>query len=162
MLSKMSVAGSADSAILITISMPEHPILPPTNPGAFLPYPISTLSPRIVPNDLSNFKSRGISQIERDLQLKLEKMREEYIATVEHFNWNKLVYEAEINFEPIVGEVYHLYSMRDKNHLSMIAPEQWSQKHLASFRLNLDRQWDLIEASVEARSLFAEDEDIPD
>ena len=141
--------------------MPEHPILPPTNPGAFLPYPISTLSPRIIPNDLSNFKSRGISQIERDLQLKLEKMREEYIATVEHFNWNKLVYEAEINFEPIVGEVYHLYSMRGKNHLSMIDPEQWSQKHLASFRLNLDRQWDLNEASVEARSLFAEDEDIP-
>ena len=88
-------------------------------------------------------------------------MREEYIATVEHFNWNKLVYEAEINFEPIVGGVYHLYSMRDKNYLSMISPEQWSQKHLASFRLNLDRQWDLIEASVEARSLFAEDEDIP-
>jgi hypothetical protein len=51
--------------------------------------------------------------------------------------------------------------MRNKNHLSMIDPEQWSQKHLASFRLNLDRQWDLIEASVEARSLFAEDEDIP-
>ena len=141
--------------------MPDHPILPPTNPGAFLPYPISTLSPRIAPNDLSHFKSRGISQVERDLQLKLEKMREEYVATIEHFNWNKLVYEAEINFEPIVGETYHLYSMRDKNHLSMIGPDQWSQKHLASFRLNLDRQWELLEASVEAHSLFSKEEDIP-
>lgn len=142
--------------------MPEEPTLPTTNPGAFLPYPVSTLSPRIVPTDLSTFKSRGISQIERDLQLKLERIREEYIATIEHFNWNKLVYEAEINFEPIVGETYHLYSIRDKHHLSMIDPDQWPQKHLASFRLNLDRQWELIETSVEARSLFSEDEDIPD
>ncbi|MDA7882234.1 DUF2452 domain-containing protein [Akkermansiaceae bacterium] len=135
---------------------------PPSNPGAFLPYPVSTLSPRIIPNDLSNFKSRGISQIERDLQLKLEKIREEYIATIEHFNWNKLVYEAEINFEPIAGETYHLYTIRDKNHLSMIGPDQWPQKHLASFRLNLDRQWELLEASVEARSLFAKEQDIPE
>ena len=142
--------------------MKEYPTLPPTNPGAFLPYPISTLSPRIVPNDLSTFKSRGISQVERDLQLKLEKLREEYIATIEHFNWNKLVYEAEISFEPIIGETYHLYSIRGKNHLSMVGPKQWPQKHLASFKLNLDRQWDLLEASVEARSLFSKDGDIPD
>lgn len=142
--------------------MPEEPPLPPTNPGAFLPYPVSTLSPRITPNDLSTFKSRGISQVERDLQLKLEKMREDYIATIEYFNWNKLVYEAEINFEPIVGEIYHLYSIREKNHLSMIGPDQWPQKHLASFRLNLDRQWELVKASVEARSLFSEDQDTPE
>jgi hypothetical protein len=129
------------------------------NRGAFLPYPVSTLSPRIVPNDLSTFKSRGISQVERDLQQKLIQMREEYIATIEHFNWNKLVYEADINFEPVVGETYHLYSIRGKNTLSMIAPDQWPYSHLASFRLNLDRQWELTEASVEARSLFPSGED---
>ena len=140
--------------------MDELSTLPPSNPGAFLPYPVSTLSPKIVPTDLSTFKSRGISGIEKDLQLKLEKIREEYIATIEHFNWNKLVYEAEINFEPLVGETYHLYSIRGQNQLSMIGPDQWPHKHLASFRLNLDRQWELIEASVEARSLFSEEQDI--
>jgi len=128
------------------------------NKGAFMPYPVSTLSPKIVPNDLSTFKSRGISQVERDLQQKLVQMREEYISTIEHFNWNKLVYEADINFEPTVGESYHLYRIRGKNSLSMIAPDQWSHPHLASFRLNLDRQWELTEASVEGRSLFTDDE----
>jgi len=53
------------------------------NEGAFMPYPVSTLSPKIIPNDLSTFKSRGISQVERDLQQKLIQMREEYIATIE-------------------------------------------------------------------------------
>ena len=126
------------------------------NEGAFMPYPVSTLSPKIVPNDLSTFKSRGISQVERDLQQKLIQMREEYTATIEHFNWNKLVYEADINFEPTVGESYHLYRIRGKNTLSMIAPDQWPHPHLASFRLDLDRQWKLTEASVEGRSLFSD------
>ncbi|MGJ8695260.1 MAG: DUF2452 domain-containing protein [Verrucomicrobiaceae bacterium] len=125
--------------------------------GAFMPYPVSTLSPRIVPNDLTSFKSRGLSQVEKDLSNKLEEMRREYIATIEHFNWNKLVYEADIQFEPTIGETYHLYRMRQKNVLSMIGPDQWPQKHLASFRLNLDRQWQLIEASVDARDLFSDE-----
>ena len=128
------------------------------NKGAFLPYPVSTLSPRIIPTDLSTFKSRGISQVERDLQEKLIEIRKEYIATIEHFNWNKLVYEAEIHFEPIVGETYHLYSIRGKNTLSMIAPDQWPHRHLASFRLNVDRQWELKEASIGASSLFSNSE----
>ncbi len=108
---------------------------------AFLPYPSSTLSPPIVPNDLSSFKTRGISQVERDLQQKLVELREQYMQAVEHFNWNKLVYEARINFEPVVGRTYHLYRMHDHDLLSMIGPKQWAYTHLGSFRLNIDRQW---------------------
>ena len=126
------------------------------NSAAFMPYPVSTLSPKIVPNDLSSFKSRGISQVERDLQQKLIEMRAEYIATIEHFNWNKIVYESDINFEPITGETYHLYEIRGKNVLSMIEPDQLSHRHLASFRLNLDRQWELKEASVDAKDLISD------
>ena len=82
---------------------------------AFLPYPISTLSPPIIPNDLTSFKSRGISQVERDLQQKLKEIRETYLATIDHFNWNKLVYEADIQFEPIIGGTYHLYDAWSEN-----------------------------------------------
>ena len=92
---------------------------------AFMPYPVSTLSPPIVPTDLTSFKTRGISEVERDLQQKLTEIREQYLRAIDHFNWNKLVYEAEIRFEPIVGGVYHLYEMRDRRALSMISPDQW-------------------------------------
>jgi Protein of unknown function (DUF2452) len=123
---------------------------------AFLPYPVSTLSPPIIPNDLTSFKSRGISQVERDLQQKLQEIRETYLATIDHFNWNKLVYEADIQFEPIIGGTYHLYEMRGRKLLSMISPDQWSQKHLATVRLNMDRQWKIVEtgAGVDSRVLF--------
>jgi hypothetical protein len=119
-----------------------HPFaLEKPSSAAFLPYPVSTLSPPIVPQDLSSFKSRGISEVERDLQEKLHEIREQYIATINHYNWNKLVYEALIQFEPVVGQCYHLYRTRRGNLLSMIAPDQWPQQHLATLRLQVDRQW---------------------
>lgn len=130
---------------------------PETKPSrAFLPYPVSTLSPPIVPNDLTSFKSRGISEVERDLQQKLQEIRETYLRTIDHFNWNKLVYEADIQFEPIVGGTYHVYEMRGRRMLSMIAPEEWGQKHLATVRLNVDRQWKIVETGpgIDSRVLF--------
>lgn len=121
-----------------------------------MPYPVSTLSPPIIPTDLTSFKSRGISEVERDLQQKLTEIREQYLRAIDHFNWNKLVYEAEIRFEPIVGGTYHLYEMRGGRALSMIAPDQWPHKHLATVRLNVDRQWQIVETGkgIDSRDLF--------
>ena len=123
---------------------------------AFMPYPVSTLSPPIVPNDLTSFKTRGISQVERDLRQKLTEIREDYLRAIDHFNWNKLVYEAEIRFEPVVGESYHLYDMGGRRALSMISPDQWPHRHLATVRLNHDRQWLVVETGegVEKTELF--------
>lgn len=135
-------------------AMPE---LSATPSRAFLPYPVSTLSPPIVPNDLTSFKTRGISQVERDLRQKLTEIREDYLRAIDHFNWNKLVYEAEIRFEPVVGEIYHLYEMESgRRALSMISPEQWPHRHLASVRLNYDRQWLMVEMGqgIESAELF--------
>lgn len=124
--------------------------------AAFLPYPVSTLSPPIIPNDLSSFKSRGISQVERELRQKLEEIRENYLRTIDHFNWNKLVYEADIGFEPVVGETYHVYEVGGRRLLSMIGPDQWSEKLLATVRLNVDRQWKIEQTGpgVESSELF--------
>lgn len=126
-------------ATLQTNGIPE---LAPRPSNAFMPYPVSTLSPPIIPTDLTSFKTRGISEVERDLRQKLTEIREDYLRAIDHFNWNKLVYEAEIRFEPVVGEIYHLYDMGNgRRALSMISPDQWPHRHLATVRLNYDRQW---------------------
>ena len=131
-------------------------ILSVPNKGAFMSYPVSTLSPKIVPHDLTNFKTRGIGVVQRELEQKLVEMREEYIRVIDQFNWNKLIYESEINFEPTVGQVYHLYHIRSKYVLSMIAPEDWVHEELGSFRLNVDKQWDVVRLnpSVDREKLF--------
>lgn len=116
--------------------------------GRFLPYPVSTLSPQIIPTDLSSFKSRGAGQVQRHFQQRMQEMREAYLELVDQFNWNKLVYEAKFGFTPLVGETYHLYDLSSGYTLSMITPEQWRGKNwIGSFRLGADGQWQLIEAS---------------
>ena len=111
---------------------------------AFIPYPVSTLSPPITPTDLSSFKSRGVSNVEKDLQLKLEKIQKEYIDTINHYNWNKLAYESDYSFEPVIGNTYYLYRRTNKTFtLSMIEPDKWHLEYIATLKLNVDRQFDL-------------------
>lgn len=109
--------------------------------GNYLPYPASRLAPKIVPQDLTSFKSRGVSRVERELQQEMVEIQERYMEVIDAFNWNKLIYEAQFGFEPVCGEVYHLYEMGTRRHLSMIEPEQWHQRWIGSFRLNADGRW---------------------
>lgn len=116
---------------------------------AFLPYPASRLAPRIVPQDLTNFKTRGVGRVERDLQQELVELREKYLAVIDSFNWNKLIYEAHFGFEPVTGELYHLYEMNKQHVLSMISPKEWSQRWIGSFRLSHDGRWIVADISPE-------------
>lgn len=111
----------------------------------FLPYPASTLSPQIIPNDLTSFKSRGVSKVEKTLKQQLTELREQYSQVIDEFNWNKLVYESEFGFEPIMGETYHLYEIGGKHKLTMIGPEEWKHTYIGSFRLDVDARWKVIE-----------------
>lgn len=115
--------------------------------GNYLPYPASRLAAKIIPQDLTNFKSRGVGRVERQLQQELVELRERYMAVIDAFNWNKLIYEAQFNFEPVTGEDYHLYQVGDRHHLSMIEPEQWHQRWIGSFRLNADGRWQVEKIS---------------
>lgn len=111
----------------------------------FLPYPTSSLSPAFVPNDLTNFRSRGVSETEKRLRAELEELQQRYIATIDRFNWNRLVYSAEFRFEPILGRTYHLYRGAQGLVLSMVDPGEWGLEFLGSFRLNTDRCWEAAE-----------------
>ena len=139
------VAGGTYSGnVCITVMTPD-PIdtdLTSAEPrGSFLPYPVSRLAAKIVPQDLTSFKSRGVGRVERELQQELVELRERYLRVIDAFNWNKLIYEAHFGYEPVVGEVYHLYEVEGKHQLSMIEPEQWHQRWIGSFRLNADGRW---------------------
>ena len=115
--------------------------------GNFLPYPASRLGAKIVPQDLTNFKSRGVGRVERELQQELVELRDRYLQVIDAFNWNKLIYEAHFGFEPVIGERYHLYQVGEKHHLSMIEPEHWHQRWVGSFRLNSDARWQVEKIS---------------
>lgn len=128
----------------------------PSARANFLPYPVSTSGPAIIANDLTSFRTRGVSEIEKQLQQQLVELREKYIAAIDRFNWNKLVYESEFRFEPVMGQTYHLYQGTGRLMLSMIEPGQWHRPYLGSFRLNLDRCWEVVQLAegMDRRQLF--------
>ncbi len=142
---KSDIASGEVNVLIVTLHMPQDissPIPADASPStAFLPYPASRLAPKIVPQDLTSFKSRGVGRVERELQQELVELREKYLAVMDAFNWNKLIFEAHFGFEPVTGEPYHLYEMQGRHVLSMIGPSEWRQRWIGSFRLNADCRW---------------------
>jgi len=52
-------------------------------------------------------------------------LKAEYEKMMQEFEYNKLIFDAKFSFEPIVGEVYHLYKKENgETFLSIIAPER--------------------------------------
>lgn len=76
---------------------------------------------------------------------RLKELKQEYKELVEEYNWTKLVYGSEYNFQPLLGEEYFLYERKDKNlFLSLIKPMEWNQTYIGSFKLMNNGKWDKI------------------
>ena len=61
---------------------------------------------------------------------------------MQEYEWNEILYNAKYSFEPIIGEVYHLYLAKDgSNFLSIIHPDHWNKNHIGSFKLNSNKKW---------------------
>ena len=60
------------------------------------------------------------------------------------------IYKAEINFEPVINGVYHLYQKIDGTQtLSMVAPYEWGKEmpfelFLNTVRLLPDKTWEIL------------------
>lgn len=107
-----------------------------------LPYATSVGAPVIRVDDLVSWKSRGINTVNKEFETKFNELKIQYQTLIEEFQWNELVYNAKFSFEPVVGEIYHLYNNDDGMHfLSLIAPQEWNKEHLGTFKLNSDKKW---------------------
>jgi hypothetical protein len=113
--------------------------------ASLLPYATSVGAPVIKADDLAGWKSMGINKVNKEFESKFNELKAQYQNLFEEFEWNELLYNSRFSFEPIVGEIYHLYKDNDSNNfLSLIAPEEWNKEHVGTFRLNSDRKWILI------------------
>ena len=51
-------------------------------------------------------------------------------------------YNSKFSFEPVIGEIYHLYrDAQGFDFLSLIAPQEWNKEHIGTFKLNSDKKW---------------------
>ena len=115
--------------------------------AALKPYGTSASSPVIKPLNTATWRNDGVQRVNKQFKSKFDEVRKEYEELMQKFQYNDLVYNSKFNFEPNIGEVYHLYNNRkEESFLSIIAPEQCNFHHLGSFRLNTDKMWEKLEA----------------
>ena len=110
-----------------------------------MPYSTSVGAPVIKIDDVVAWKSRGIHNVNKEFENKFNELKLQYQNLIEEYEWNDLVYKAKFSFEPVIGEIYHLYHGTDGiNFLSLISPQEWNKEHIATFKLNSDKKWLLI------------------
>jgi hypothetical protein len=110
--------------------------------ASFLPYSTSVGAPIIRVDDIVSWKSRGITNVNKQFENKFIELKLEYEKLMKEYEWNELVYNSKFSFEPVIGEIYHMYRSDDGlNFLSLIGPNEWNKEHLGTFKLNSDKKW---------------------
>ena len=68
---------------------------------------------------------------------------------MDEYNWNKIIYESEYSFQPIIGQVYHLYQKRKSELLvEHRQSTHWNKKFIGSFRLLTNGKWEEVKNDV--------------
>lgn len=111
------------------------------NPG-LLPYGSNVGAPSIKVDNIESWKNPKVIKVNKEFNNRYESLKKQYDELVEEFKWNEIVYNSKFNFEPVVGETYHLYyGQNGTTFLSLIEPNQWGREHIGSFTLNYDNKW---------------------
>lgn len=114
-----------------------------------LPYGSNVGAPAIQPTDITPWKRDGVKRVNERLYTKFEELKKEYNKLIDELKWNELVYDSTFNFEPIIGNVYHLYKGKNGNQLSIISPDEWGNRPeldwVGSFKLDSNKNWTMIE-----------------
>ena len=115
------------------------------NPST-LPYASNVGAPSIKPSNLTSFKQEKLLKTNKYFSSRYEEIKEEYKKLMETFEWNQLIYNSHFSFKPEKGETYHLYQRNDqKLFLSIIAPSEWNEIYIGSFRLDSNDKWEKVE-----------------
>ena len=97
---------------LTNIKVEEKPDNVADNPG-LLPYGSNVGAPAIKVEDINSWKISKVHKLNKNYEDKFKELQEEYNVMMEEFFWNDLIYSSQFNFEPVVGETYHLYKKKD-------------------------------------------------
>lgn len=114
--------------------------------AALKPYATSVGAPSIVVTDTSSWKDRGVHKANKQIKAKYLELKAEYDKMIEALEYNNLVYNARYNFEPIIGETYHLYrDKKDEPFLSILTPNTCNFDYIGSFQLNSEHLWKKVD-----------------
>jgi predicted transcriptional regulator len=120
-----------------------------------LPYSASVSGAVIKPTQEGVIRHKVLTAMEEQTNMQLDQIRKqvELLAMqAQEIQSRKelsmIVYSAKLNFQPIIGNIYHLYENNDGSYMiSMISPNEWGRgaksfkKHHAKVQLLADHTW---------------------
>lgn len=119
-----------------------------------LPYSSSVSGAVIKPNEAGVIRHQALSAMEEQTNMMLTQIRQQIeLLAIQAKEIQKrkelsmLIYEAKLNFSPVIGQLYYLYENGDGTHiLTMIGPKEWGAKtpyknFVAAVRLLADHTW---------------------
>jgi len=122
----------------------------------FSPIPLSVSSPKINPIDKRLVKATAFESMQHhaNQQIDLIKQQAELLMQQarkieERLVISRKIYEADLNFEPVINTTYHVYEKQGRTVLSLISPIEWGSRlpfdaHICSAKLLADKSWELI------------------
>lgn len=126
-----------------------------------LPYAHTRGGVEVKPIDKGKAKGRAVKAMyeQTDMQLdqirrQIELLAQQARAIRDRVQISEEIYLAEMNFEPLMGNIYHLYRRPEGSTLlSLVGPREWGKKppyrFVATARLRSDHTWEVLEKSEE-------------
>ena len=121
------------------------------------PYALSVTSPKIEPIDKRLLKANAYEAMQHQAEQQIQMLKKQaellmkQAKAIEHrLEVSHAIYQADINFEPVINGIYHVYQKDNGTQvLSMVAPYEWGAKmpfseFLYTVRLLGDRTWDIL------------------
>ena len=106
------------------------------------PFATSFTAPAIKVSNVVSRKNQQIKKANSQFSTVFNEIKEQYNVLVKQQQYNQIIYNAKFNFQPIVGEIYHLYKRKNQEFfLSILAPEECNFNFVGSFQLNSDQIW---------------------
>jgi predicted transcriptional regulator len=120
-----------------------------------LPYSASVSGAVIKPTQEGVIRHKVLTAMEEQTNMQLDQIRKqvELLALqAQEIQSRKelsmIVYSAKLNFQPVIGQVYHLYENNDGSYMiSMVSPNEWGRgsksfkQHAAKVQLLADHTW---------------------
>jgi hypothetical protein len=127
-------------------------------PDSQAPYPLHLSSPKIKPIDKRLVKGNALEVMGHQAQQQIDILRKQAELLMlqakeieERVKVSHQIYEADLNFEPIIGTTYHMYEKNGRTILSLVAPNEWGKLPFDAFRCSVkllaDKSWEIIKDS---------------
>lgn len=125
-------------------------------PASLSPIPLHIGSPIIKAEDKNKIRANAVEAMHHYAHQEMEMLRKQadlimqQVRDIENrLKISEHIYQSEMRFTPVIGQMYHLYEHEAHFKLSLIGPDEWGSgkqpgKFLASVKLLGDHSWDII------------------